>query len=45
MTHMRFGRRALKPALALKTWSGTLREEHNLPEDWTKILNLSVDPN
>ena len=43
MTHERFGRRALKPALVLKTWSGTLKGEHNLPEDWTKCPNLSVD--
>ncbi|CAK5263304.1 unnamed protein product [Mycena citricolor] len=32
----RYGKKAIKPSLVKKTWAKTLKNEVNLPEDWTK---------
>ncbi|CAK5280006.1 unnamed protein product [Mycena citricolor] len=32
----RYGKRSLKPSLVKKTWAKTLKNEVNLPDDWTK---------
>ncbi|KAI0686285.1 ribonuclease H-like protein, partial [Cytidiella melzeri] len=34
MTRKKYGKKALNKTLVLRTWSGTLRNEHNLPTDW-----------
>lgn len=33
-THKKYGKNATKNTLVLKTWSGVLKEEHLLPDDW-----------
>src|SRR5258708_31444278 len=34
LTNKRYGKSALPEDLVLKTWSGTLQNEHSLPKNW-----------
>ena len=36
-THPRFLKKALKPELVLQTWTGTLHNEDDLPNDWINM--------
>ena len=36
MTKKKYGKRALSAYLVQNTWSGTLRDEHQLPPQWAK---------
>ncbi|KAJ6487897.1 hypothetical protein C8R45DRAFT_1053476 [Mycena sanguinolenta] len=38
----KYGTRALKKSLVLKTWAGTLRDEDRLPTDWTRETRVLV---
>ncbi|KAJ3738305.1 hypothetical protein EV360DRAFT_58207 [Lentinula raphanica] len=37
-----FGKRALAASLVLRMWDGTLEDEGNLPEDWTREAGVLV---
>ncbi|KAJ3799340.1 hypothetical protein GGU11DRAFT_679683 [Lentinula aff. detonsa] len=37
-----FGSRAIAASLVLNTWRGTLEDEGNLPEDWTREAGVLV---
>ncbi|KAJ3774187.1 hypothetical protein FB446DRAFT_640363 [Lentinula raphanica] len=37
-----FGKRAIAASLVLRTWNGTLEDEGNLPEDWTREAGVLV---
>jgi ribonuclease HI len=39
---VKFGTLALKKQLVLNTWSGLLKDEDSLPDDWTKIEGVLV---
>ncbi|KAF9231095.1 hypothetical protein BU15DRAFT_68624 [Melanogaster broomeanus] len=39
---VRYGKKALKLDLVLKTWSGVLMDEHNLPDDWIRQSGVLV---
>jgi hypothetical protein len=39
---VRYGKKAIKPDLVLKTWSGVLMDEHNLPDDWIRQTGVLV---
>ena len=38
----KYGSRALKKSLVLKTWTGILRDEDRLPSDWTRETRVLV---
>ncbi|KAF8909537.1 hypothetical protein CPB85DRAFT_1221995 [Mucidula mucida] len=42
MTHRRFGKKALSKKKVLMTWKGLLKDEHNLPKDWTEVGGVLV---
>ncbi|KAF8918527.1 hypothetical protein CPB85DRAFT_1213633, partial [Mucidula mucida] len=42
MTHRRFGKKALSKKKVLMTWKGSLKDEHNLPKDWTEVGGVLV---
>ncbi|KAJ3978783.1 hypothetical protein F5890DRAFT_1422265, partial [Lentinula detonsa] len=37
-----FSNRAIEPTLVLNTWRGTIEDEGNLPEDWTREAGVLV---
>lgn len=39
---MRYGKRATKIDLVLKTWSGLLKDEDNLPDNWIRQTGVLV---
>ena len=38
----KYGAKALKKSLVLKTWTGILRDEDRLPADWTREARVLV---
>ncbi|KAF9234528.1 hypothetical protein BU15DRAFT_52534 [Melanogaster broomeanus] len=38
----KYGKKAIKPELVLKTWSGVLMDEHDLPDDWIRQTGVLV---
>ncbi|GJE84812.1 ribonuclease H-like protein [Phanerochaete sordida] len=42
LTHPKYGRKARPKPAVLATWSGTLLNEHLLPDDWTSNTQLLV---
>ncbi|KAK0234450.1 hypothetical protein EDD85DRAFT_774610 [Armillaria nabsnona] len=42
MTHKRFGKKALNKDLVMRTWSGSILNEHQLPEDWMEVGGVLV---
>ncbi|KAK0434490.1 hypothetical protein EV421DRAFT_1717561 [Armillaria borealis] len=42
MTRNRFGKKALHKDLVIKTWSGSILNEHQLPQDWTEANGVLV---
>lgn len=42
MTSTRFEKKAIPRKLVLQTWRNTLRNEKNLPEDWTNVRGVLV---
>ncbi|KAK0468843.1 hypothetical protein IW261DRAFT_1345740 [Armillaria novae-zelandiae] len=42
MTRERFGKKALSKDLVLKTWAGSILNEHQLPQDWTEADGVLV---
>jgi hypothetical protein len=42
MTGQQYGKKALKKEIVLQTWSGTLRDEQSLPENWIKKPGVLV---
>jgi exonuclease III len=42
-TNSKFGKKAIKPPTVLNTWTGTLKNETDLPADWTKWPGVLVD--
>ena len=41
-THQKFGKLTTNRELVLKTWSGTLQDESNLPDDWIDVSGVLV---
>ncbi|KAG2339348.1 hypothetical protein BDR05DRAFT_891892, partial [Suillus weaverae] len=39
---MRYGKKALKVETVLQTWSGTLQNEDNLPDNWIRKSEVLV---
>lgn len=39
---LRYGKRALKESLVLRTWSGVLLDEDDLPDNWIKHAGVLV---
>jgi hypothetical protein len=42
MTNTRYGKKALNKFLVLHTWSGVLKDEASLPEDWIRQPGVLV---
>jgi len=42
MTSTRYGKKALDKLLVLHTWSGVLKDEASLPEDWIRQPRVLV---
>jgi hypothetical protein len=42
MTNTRYGKKALDKSLVLRTWSGVLKDEASLPEDWIRQPGVLV---
>ncbi|KAH9476331.1 hypothetical protein JR316_0011906 [Psilocybe cubensis] len=42
LTRPKYGKKALKKKVVLNTWRGTLRDEGNLPRDWTGRYGVLV---
>jgi hypothetical protein len=42
MTSKRYGKKALDKSLVLHTWSGVLKNEASLPENWIKQPRVLV---
>lgn len=36
----RYGKKALSEELVLKTWSGVLRDEDNIPDNWIRLSGV-----
>ncbi|EPS94243.1 hypothetical protein FOMPIDRAFT_1134737 [Fomitopsis schrenkii] len=45
-TSSRYGRLALKKNIVLSTWRGTIKDERELPADWTRVRKVlvGIDP-
>ena len=41
-THWKFSKLATNRELVLKTWSNTLQDESNLPDDWIDVSGVLV---
>ena len=41
-THWKFSKLATNRKLVLKTWSSTLQDESNLPDDWIEVSGVLV---
>ncbi|KAK0443025.1 uncharacterized protein EV420DRAFT_1622933 [Desarmillaria tabescens] len=42
MTYKHFGKKALPKDIVLRTWAGSLQNEHQLPSDWTEASGVLV---
>jgi ribonuclease HI len=43
MTNLaKYGKKAIKKGLVLKTWSKVIKNEENLPKDWTRETGVLV---
>ena len=42
-TNKKYGSFTTKKSIVLKTWSGTLKNEHTLPDNWINMPRVLVD--
>ncbi|KAF9018689.1 hypothetical protein BDZ89DRAFT_959830 [Hymenopellis radicata] len=42
MTRKRFGKKAIPKKHVINTWKGSLKDEYDLPEDWTEVSGVLV---
>ena len=42
MTNLRYGKKGLKTRVVTSTWKGTLKNEEDLPSNWTEVSRVLV---